>query len=293
MADDGRAARAAEAVSRLTGEIWSRRRLDLVPVLYAPDHIRHEPGGDDGVGVEVARAAAARVHARFPGVPQDEHILLAEGDTVFRRWSFSGIHHAPDGTVSPRPVMLDAMTIYRMRDGLLAETWTTADWRGLGLHLAGEPVAADRRTVRRVLAAPGDDPAVRETALAAARALAAGDTGSVAAWFAPDCRDRSSHGTAAAGHDGLRAWMAARRAAFPALAVEIEDAVSVAAGEWAAVAWTCSGRQDGPVAGYPATGRVAAWGGQALFRVAGGRVAEFWRIEDEAGMLRRLGLTAG
>lgn len=288
MSESGAAA--ADAVARLTGEIWSRRRHDLVPLLYAPDHVRHEPGGDDGIGFETARAAAARVHARFPDPPQDEHILLARGDLVFRRWSFTGIHHAPEGAVSTQPVMLDAMTIYRIRDGLLAETWTTADWLGLDLQLAGQPFAADDRHLGRILADSDDDPAARAIAIRAARALAAGDPGDIDALFALGCVDRSNHGAAAPGHAGLRDWIAARRAAFPALSAEIGEEIAVAAGNWVAVPWTATGRQDGPLPGLPATGREAVWGGQALFRIEHGRVAEFWRIEDEAGMRRRLGL---
>jgi predicted ester cyclase len=261
-----------------------------VEALYQPDHVRHEPGGDDGIGIETARAAAARVHARFPDPPQEEHVLLAEGELVFRRWSFTGIHHAPDGPISSGPVMLDAMTIYRVRDGLLAETWTTADWRGLDLQLAGKPFATDPRRLGRILATSDDAPGARSVAVRAARALAAGDPGDIGALFAPGCIDLSNHGAAAPGHAGLRDWIAARRAAFPVLAAEIGEEIAVAAADWVAVPWTASGRQDGPLPGLPATGREAVWGGQALFRIEHDRVAEFWLIEDEAGMRRRLAL---
>ncbi len=284
-----RSAAAADAMAHLTGEIWSRRNHDAAYTLYAPGHVRHEPGGDDGVGIETARAAAARVHARFPDPPQEEHILLAQGDLVFRRWSFTGIHHAPDGAVSAHPVMLDAMTIYRVRDGLLAETWTTADWLGLELQLANQRFASDSRQFGRVLAADDDDPATRSVAIRAARAIAAGDRDGIDAIFSAGCIDRSNHGAAAAGRAGLHDWIAARRAVFPDLSASIDEEIAVAAGAWAAVPWTASGRQDGPLPGLAATGREVVWGGQALLRIENGLVAEFWRIEDEAGMRRRLG----
>ncbi|MGI9254970.1 MAG: ester cyclase [Thermomicrobiales bacterium] len=289
---DDLTATSAAAVTRMTGEIWNRRNTALVPVLYAADHIRHEPGGDDGVGFETARAAAERLHARFPAAPQVEHILVANGHLVFRRWSFTGIHHAPDGAVSPAPPMLDAMTICKLRDGLLAETWTTADWFGLDLQLAGRPFAAETLTYGQFLASLDDDPRARTAAIRAVREVCgAGDLAAIPDLFAPDHRDHSSHGAAAPGHDGLRAWASSRRAAFSELTAEVDESIVVAAGEWVAVPWTSSGRQTGPFLGHATTGREAVWGGQALVRVRDGQIVETWRIEDVAGIIRRLGLS--
>jgi predicted ester cyclase len=279
---------AADAVAWMIGEIWSRGNLDLIPQVYAPDHVRHEPGGDDGIGFETARSAAARVHARFPGTPQTEHILLADGDAVFRRWSFVGVHHAPDGPVSETPVMLDAMTVCRLRDGLLAETWTTADWQGLERQLAGEPYAGDDRCWPQALAASGDDPEPRRTALRAVReVLGEGRVDRIPALFDERCRDHRNWGAAGNGPDAIRERIAGLHAAVSGLELDIDPATVVAAGPWVAVPWTATATQTGEIFGLAPTGRRATWGGQTLTRVEDGQIVEVWQIEDIAGMLRR------
>ena len=89
-----------------------------------------------------------------------------------------------------------------------------------------------------------------------------------------------------AGIDELRTAFHGIRVVFPDLHVSIEDAV--ASGDRVAVRWTGEGTHTGELAGIPGTGRAARWGGIDLYRFDDGRIAEWWRNDDHAGLLGRL-----
>ena len=89
-----------------------------------------------------------------------------------------------------------------------------------------------------------------------------------------------------AGVEELRASFAGFRAVFPDLHVTVEDVV--AAGDRVALRWTAEGTHAGELAGVPATGRAVRWGGIDVYRFADGRIAEWWRNDDHAGLLAQV-----
>jgi steroid delta-isomerase-like uncharacterized protein len=74
---------------------------------------------------------------------------------------------------------------------------------------------------------------------------------------------------------------------FPDLHVVIEDVV--AEGDRVAARWTATGTHSGEFAGLPATGRAVRWGGIDIYRLVGGKVAEWWRNDDFIWLLKQLG----
>jgi steroid delta-isomerase-like uncharacterized protein len=89
-----------------------------------------------------------------------------------------------------------------------------------------------------------------------------------------------------AGVEELRTAFHGFRTVFPDLHVTLEDVV--AAGDRVAVRWTGEGTHAGELAGVPASGRRVRWGGIDLYRLDGGRIAEWWRNDDQAGLLAQL-----
>lgn len=82
------------------------------------------------------------------------------------------------------------------------------------------------------------------------------------------------------------------RMAFPDLHVAVQTAF--AQGDLVAARWTLRGTQDGPFQGIPATHRtILGVPGHAIFRVAGGKVAEVWAIVDRLSLLQQLGVFSG
>jgi steroid delta-isomerase-like uncharacterized protein len=91
------------------------------------------------------------------------------------------------------------------------------------------------------------------------------------------------------GIDQLGAAFRAFRAVLGDLHITVEDVV--AAGDRVAVRWTAEGVHVGELAGIPATGRRVRWGGIDVYRLDGGRIAEWWRNDDHAGLVAQLTAT--
>jgi steroid delta-isomerase-like uncharacterized protein len=75
--------------------------------------------------------------------------------------------------------------------------------------------------------------------------------------------------------------------AFPDLHSSVEHVV--AEGDFVVLHGTATGTNSGPLMGTQATGKSATFSYIDIYRIADGRIAEIWHVEDVAGMLRQLG----
>jgi predicted ester cyclase len=107
-------------VRRLVDEVFNGGRLEAVDELFTP---------------ELAAAAKGWINpfrASFPDVHMEVIDLIAEGDTVVGRFTCSATHlgpwlgHAPTGRRFER---VDEVTIVRLRDGRIADSWSLEDTR--------------------------------------------------------------------------------------------------------------------------------------------------------------------
>lgn len=64
----------------------------------------------------------------------------------------------------------------------------------------------------------------------------------------------------------------------------------IADGDLVSIRYTASGTHTGEYKGVEPTGLQATWTGQAIYRVAGDRIAEIWIEEDRLGLLEQLEL---
>jgi steroid delta-isomerase-like uncharacterized protein len=90
----------------------------------------------------------------------------------------------------------------------------------------------------------------------------------------------------AVGIDELREAFRRFHTALPDLHVELDQLI--AEGDLVAARWTATGTHSAELAGVPATGRAVRWSGTDVYRVADGRVAEWWRNDDSAWLLAQL-----
>ena len=79
--------------------------------------------------------------------------------------------------------------------------------------------------------------------------------------------------------------------AFPDLNWIIED--MIAEGDKVVVRFRASGTQKGAFQGIPPTGRQIIMTGAAIYRIAGGKIAEDWAIMDALSIMRQLGVIPG
>jgi steroid delta-isomerase-like uncharacterized protein len=88
--------------------------------------------------------------------------------------------------------------------------------------------------------------------------------------------------------EGFKQSFAVFRSAFPDFTYTIDD--MVAEGDRVMVRFTARGTQRGEMVGIPPTGNQVSVTGIDLFRLAGGKVAEFWLSWDQLGLMQQLGV---
>ncbi len=108
-------------VRRLAEEVIQGGNLDLIPALFAPDYVPHDPSNPTRRGgIEGARDFIAQLQEGVTDVRYTIEDLIAEGDKVVRRFKCSGTHlgewlgHGPTGR---RFEGIDEVYIFRIRDG--------------------------------------------------------------------------------------------------------------------------------------------------------------------------------
>jgi steroid delta-isomerase-like uncharacterized protein len=90
------------------------------------------------------------------------------------------------------------------------------------------------------------------------------------------------------GPEGLKQQIQYFRAAFPDLAIKIDD--QVVEGNKIVTRWTATGTQKGEFFGVPPTGKKATTVGMTLARFDGGKMAEDFPSWDALGLMRKLGV---
>jgi predicted ester cyclase len=98
-------------------------------------------------------------------------------------------------------------------------------------------------------------------------------------------------GDAVVGRERFKRFVARRRGSFPDWHITVE--AWVAAGDTVvireAIRGTHAGVLETPVGVLPPTGRHATWTGIQIWRIADGRVAQWWGLIDELRLLQQLG----
>ncbi len=119
-------------VRRMYEEAWNQGRLDVLDEICAPDYYGTGPYGDERGPEGVKRGVANRRKA-FPDIRATIEDILAEGDRVACRITFSGTHRGEFRGIAPtgRRVLWTGIWIYRVADGKLVERWHNWDLMGL------------------------------------------------------------------------------------------------------------------------------------------------------------------
>jgi steroid delta-isomerase-like uncharacterized protein len=87
--------------------------------------------------------------------------------------------------------------------------------------------------------------------------------------------------------EGLKQGLARNLNAFPDIRLTIDDEMAV--GDKVIVRFTISGTHQGEILGIPATGKEISFSGITIYRLAGGKIVEFWTQADTMGMMQQIG----
>lgn len=134
-----------KAVARqMVEEVFNGGNVGAIDNYLTPDFVEREelppgmPGGRDGV-----KALTSMLHSAFPDFKARIDDLVAEGDRVVMRQTWSGTHQGEFMGIpaTGRQVSFGVIDILRMVDGRCAEHWGQMDSMGLMMQLGALPGA--------------------------------------------------------------------------------------------------------------------------------------------------------
>ena len=92
----------------------------------------------------------------------------------------------------------------------------------------------------------------------------------------------------ASGVEAFRQLLGMFDAAFPGHRVKVHQIIGE--GDYVTVLHTHTAKHTGPFMGMAPTGKEVVVHGVEVFRMANGKIVEFWRHDDDAGLLMQLGI---
>jgi len=143
-------------IRRVYAEIVNHGQFDLIDELYRPDVVDHDPFPGAPDGREGVRFTLGRLRQMYSDVEVTIEHLTAHDDKVTLRSTMRGTFaRGLRGTPSTdRRVEYDAVVVFRLKDGLIAERWATLTIDRLLDQLGVD--AADVRSSRIEVDVSGD-----------------------------------------------------------------------------------------------------------------------------------------
>lgn len=128
-------------VRRFFDDMCNERRLDLAPTLFAPDCRFHDPQ-IPGIQGPAAIAETLKVYqVGMQGHWAIEDIFASGEDRVTVRWTGTGRHTGEVMGIPPtgKAVRVDAISVFRIASGRIAEAWEVWDTLGFLQQLGVVP----------------------------------------------------------------------------------------------------------------------------------------------------------
>jgi steroid delta-isomerase-like uncharacterized protein len=119
---------------RIIDEIFGEGRMEVADELMSADFVGHDPSLPEAIrGPEGLKQAATGYRAGFPDLRIAVDEQCGEGDLVCTRWTATGTHSGDFwGTAATgKQATVTGMTMDRIENGRVAESWT--NWDALGL----------------------------------------------------------------------------------------------------------------------------------------------------------------
>ena len=116
-------------VRRLFQEVWNRGNLAAADEIFTPDYVSHGHAPDVlSVGVPAFKERVRIVLSRFADLEMTLQDLIAEEDKVVARWNTRATTKREWQDIAPvgRILRVDEIGIFRVDDGLIAESWLSS-----------------------------------------------------------------------------------------------------------------------------------------------------------------------
>jgi steroid delta-isomerase-like uncharacterized protein len=130
-------------VRRYLDEFWNGN-ASVADEVIAQDYSAHDPGtpGRQG-GVAGEKQTMSMYFAVFPDFRLQIEDMVAEGDRVAARWTVRGTQRGALQGLPPsgKTATISGISVYRLRDGRIAEHWLNWDTLGMLQQLGAVPAS--------------------------------------------------------------------------------------------------------------------------------------------------------
>lgn len=121
-------------VHRAIYELYNRGNLAVMDELFTPKYVGHQLGsGELFKGLAEAKEHVMKARRAFPDLYLVVDDMIVEGNKVVACWTARGTQRGEYQGVAPtnEEVTVKGLTMYRLHDGRIAESWTGWDRYGL------------------------------------------------------------------------------------------------------------------------------------------------------------------
>jgi steroid delta-isomerase-like uncharacterized protein len=135
-----------DVARRVIEEVYNEGRLTAADELVTADYILRDPASPEPLmGPEGLKRQAEGYRTAFPDMRLTIDDAIAEGDRVVNRWSARGTHQGELFGIpaTGKQATVTGITISRVVDGRLAESWISWDTLGLMQQLGAVPVMVE------------------------------------------------------------------------------------------------------------------------------------------------------
>jgi steroid delta-isomerase-like uncharacterized protein len=140
---DSMAADNEALVRRFFEEFCNDRRAEVADELIAADYVSHGPQAPPAEGPDGVRERVGLYQEAVDGHWNVQEIISV-GDRVVARWVGTGTHRGElmgiDAT--GKPISVEAISVFRIANGKIAEEWTVWDALGLLQQVGAVPAPA-------------------------------------------------------------------------------------------------------------------------------------------------------
>jgi steroid delta-isomerase-like uncharacterized protein len=130
---------------RLLEEAFNAGNIDVIDELVTTDFVNHDAAlPEPMVGPDAAKATISGYRTAFPDLRITIEEQIADDQGVATRWSANGTHEGDLMGMAPtgKQATVTGITIDRIVDGRIAESWTNWDTLGMLQQLGVVPVLA-------------------------------------------------------------------------------------------------------------------------------------------------------
>jgi steroid delta-isomerase-like uncharacterized protein len=131
-------------VARFFDQVWNRGNVEVAHEVFADDYVRHDLRPSQALPGPAGQAKiAADFRRAFPDIRFVIDLMLADDALVAARWTATGTHTGPWGSLDPtgERASFSGVNIFRFDEGKVVEIWNHRDDLGLMTQL-GLPVSA-------------------------------------------------------------------------------------------------------------------------------------------------------